>query len=144
MMALDGPGSGLEDRAARAERDTFRTVFLGEELPQCELQGGLPAWFETIVDDLEMNGFAQGKRLFAADIFSGHWLFGSLARLENGAPWYYGGLPGFESADYLLVPLCPTSISVRKQILDEVAGQDIALRELRRTPLYILYGIVRS
>ncbi len=144
LMAMDTPGSGLEDRAARADRDRFRTVFLGEELPECELQGGLPAWFETIVMDLETNGFAQGKKLFAADIFSGHWLFGSLARLENGAPWYYGGLPGFENADYLLVPLCPTSISVRKQILEEVAGQDIALRELRRTPLYILYGIVRS
>jgi len=144
LMALDGPGTGLEDRAELAERDLTRTEWKGEVLPDCELQSGLIAWFEVIVADLDANGFTGGKRLLATDLFSGHWLFGDLGRLTNGAPWYYGGLPGFDSADYLLVPLCPTSRMVRKLILEAVAAEPVTLTELRRTPLYILYGISRQ
>ncbi|MEM1389022.1 MAG: hypothetical protein AAGG54_15555, partial [Pseudomonadota bacterium] len=54
---------------------------------------------------------------------------------------YYGGLPGIDSADYLLVPLCPTSQSVRKQILAEIEERGIVATELRRAPLDILYDL---
>lgn len=141
VIALDGPGSGLEDRREPAKRAETHAVFQGEDLPDCELQLGLIAWFEAIVADLEANGFADGKRVLAADIFSGYWLFGDLARLTGGAPWYYGGLPGIDSADYLLVPLCPASLSIRKQILAAVDERGMQVTELRRTPLYILYEI---
>ncbi|MDJ0628646.1 MAG: hypothetical protein QNJ44_10340 [Rhodobacter sp.] len=140
-VALDGPGSGLENRARAARREETLTEFRGELMPDCELQLGLIAWFETIVGDLEEAGLAEGKRVFAADLFSGHWLFGDLQRLENGAPWYYGELAGFDSADYLLVPLCPTAQDVRKQILEDVAGRGTGLVERRRTALYVLYEI---
>jgi hypothetical protein len=144
LIAMDGPGSGLEAWADLADRGDSRTVWQDEELPICELQSGLIAWFEAIVADLEGQGFAKGKRLFAADIFSSHWLFGDLKRLSKGAPWYYGGLPGFQSADYLLVPLCPASVSVRKETLAAIEKEPVSLTELRRTPLYILYGIGRD
>lgn len=144
LVALDGPGSGLEGRAEPAERDATRTEFMGETLPDCELQSGLVAWFETIVGDIEAAGLAGGKRLFAADLFSGHWLFGDLQRLDGGAPWYYGQLAGFDGADYLLVPLCPTARDVRKQILQDVGETGVQLTELRRTALYILYGISKE
>jgi len=144
LVALDGPGSGLEDRAELAERSEARTEFLGEVLPECGLQAGLIAWFETITADLEANGVTPDARLFAADLFSSHWLFGDLSRLVKGAPWYYGGLPGFESADYLLVPLCPTSVSTRKLILEAVQERAPDLTEVRRTQLYVLYEITKG
>ena len=137
-IALDGPGSGLEERAEFAKREATRSSLNGEDLPDCELQLGLVAWFETIVADLDANGYAGGKRIFAADIFTGHWLFGDIGRLPGGAPWYYGGLPGIEAADYVLVPLCPASLGIRKQILDNIAEKGIALNEVHRSPLYIL------
>ena len=139
-VALDGPGSGLEDRQEAAKREDTAVSFMGEDLPQCELQLGIIAWFETIVADLEAQGL-QGKRVMAADIFSGHWLFGDLQRLEGGAPWYYGGLPGFDSANYLTVPLCPASLSIRKQVLEAVIETDAELTEAYRSPLFILYEI---
>ena len=141
LVALDVPGSGLEERAGKAEREKERVTFQGQGLPYCELQMGLVAWFETIVKDLETNGFGGDRRLFVADLFMGHWMFGDLRRLRMGAPWYYGGLPGIESADYLLVPLCPTSLAVRKEILEAVAASGYTATELRRAPLYILYAL---
>lgn len=137
-IALDEPGGGLEAYVDLAERDEIGTL-LGETLPRCELQLGLTAWFTAIVTDLEEFGHADGSRIFAADLFSSHWLFGDLEPLENGAPWFYGGLPGFKSADYVLVPLCPVSIEVRSKILKLIEdAPDVALTEVRRTPLYIL------
>ncbi|MCG6904095.1 MAG: hypothetical protein LJE68_15580 [Rhodobacter sp.] len=142
-IALDGPGSGLESRQDLAKRAETHAVFQGEDLPDCELQLGLIAWFETIVADLEANGFG-GKRLIAADIFSSHWLFGDVLRLTGGAPWYYGGLPGLDSAEIMLVPMCPASLSIRKQVLDEISERGLAAHEVRRAPLYILYDISGS
>ena len=96
--------------------------------------------FDAVTRDLEEAGLAEGKRQLAADLFSSYWLYGSLERLEGGAPWYYDGLPGFESADYLLVPFCPVSHDLQVMILKAVTerGTD-DLREIRRTPLYILF-----
>lgn len=136
-IALDVPGSGLEDLREIAKRDDTHSVFNGESLPDCELQLGLVAWFKAITQDLELNGYG-GSTIFAADIFSGHWLFGDLKRMEHGAPWYYGGLPGIQSADYVLIPLCPASLAIRKQILEIAEEREISLNEIHRSPLYIL------
>ena len=95
--------------------------------------------FNTIVQDLEGAGFAQGQQLMVADLLSSYWMFGDLQPLRNGAPWHYGGLPGFENADYLLVPLCPIETRSRQQILEAVEHSGVTLTEIRRTPLYILY-----
>ena len=140
-IALDGKGSGLEDRRELAKRDETLTEFQGEVFAACELQLGIVAWFEAIVADLEVNGFAGGKAIYAADIFNSHWLFGDVTRLKGGAPWYYGGLPGIESADFLLVPLCPASVSIRKQVLEAIGEQGRTLPELHRTSLYVLYDL---
>jgi hypothetical protein len=137
-IPLPTAGTGLDAYAEAAGRDK-PTVFMGETLPQCELSLGLSAWFDVIVRDLETAGLAKGKRLFAADLFSSHWLFGSLVPLKNGAPWYYGGLPGIKSADYLLIPLCPVTPDIRGQILTAIEKAGLKFKEIRRTPLYILY-----
>ena len=72
-------------------------------------------------------------------VHSSIWLFGDFAPVPGGSPWYYGGLPGIENADYLLVPLCPIIPQVRRMILEAIEAADVALDEIRRTPLYILY-----
>jgi len=142
-VSLDVDGAGLEGMREGADRKETGTLF-GETLPYCTLKLGLPGWTKAIVDDLEQAGFAQGRRLFIADLFSSHWLFGDLKPLPHGAPWYYGGLPGFEAADYVLVPLCPAAVKARKMILDDLTAlEGVTLKEIRRTPLYILLDIQR-
>jgi len=137
-IPLPQDGTGLDIYAELAEAKEL-AVFKGETLAQCELSVGLVAWFDVIVTDLEAAGLAQGKAIFAADLFSSHWLFGSSVPLKGGSPWYYGGLPGLENADYLLVPLCPIVADLRRQILADIEEAGLEFNEIRRTPLYILF-----
>ena len=142
-VSLASEGAGLDAMEEGADRKELGSLS-GQPLPYCKLKLGLPGWTKTIVDDLENAGFAGGNRIFIADIFSSHWLYGDLKPLINGAPWYYGGLPGFDSADYVLVPQCPASPEARKQILDDImALEGVTVKEIRRTPLYILMDIKR-
>ncbi|SIN79991.1 DUF2029 domain-containing protein [Vannielia litorea] len=113
------------------------TELNGETLEQCDLQLGLVAVFDTMAQSLEDSGHS-GKRIFVTDLLSSIWLFGDFARLEKGAPWYYAGLPGYASADLVLVPLCPVNPMVRKLTLDRIAEQGDTLEEVDRTPFYIL------
>lgn len=136
-IAYDGPGSGLEAYADLADRDE-PTVLNGETLANCTIELGLPAWFEAISTDLDQAGYAEGKRIFTADLLSSFWLYGPSQPIIKGAPWYYGGLPGISSADYVLVPLCPLAQDIRRQILETASDRGITLTEVRRTPLYIL------
>lgn len=138
QIALDTPGSGLEAYAELAEREDLGNLF-GAPLPNCELKMGLPAWLDAIVTDLDAAGFAEGRRVFAADLLSSHWMFGPFLPLEGGAPWYYGNLSGLDSADYVLVPNCALSPKVRRLIVEAIEAEpDVRLEEIRRTPLYIL------
>ena len=137
-VPLDGPQTDFAPYAEVAGLEE-PLVFQGTTLPDCEIQFGHPAYFATITKDLEDTGLAAGKQLLAADLFTSYWLFGSLSPLKNGAPWHYGGLPGFENADYLLVPLCPIIAASRRGVLNAVEEAGIPLTEIRRTKLYILY-----
>jgi hypothetical protein len=117
-------------------------MLLGEPLAWCELEMGLTGWINAIARDLEQTGLTTGKHLFVADAFSSYWMFSDLEPLPNGAPWYYGGLPGIEAADYVLVPICPAEPDFRKQVLDEIQARGtISLKEVRRTGLYILLEV---
>jgi len=142
-VPIDGSDSGLEHLTEQLNDDQV-TLLLGEALPQCELKLGLPGWIASISQDLEQAGLTKGKRLFVADYFSSHWMYSDLEPLTHGAPWYYGGLPGFEYADYVLVPLCPAKERIRKLALDAISARpNTSLREIRRTQLYILLEIDR-
>ena len=139
-VAMDEPGMGYAVLADSSQRDEAPS-FMGETFDACTIELGLPTVFDTIVRDLEQAGYGGGKRVFAADIFSSHWLFGDLEPLVGGAPWYYGGLPGYDSADYLLVPICPVAQDVQAQIFKAIEERGTeALNEVRRTDLYILYS----
>ncbi|MBV7409238.1 glycosyltransferase family 87 protein [Maritimibacter sp. DP1N21-5] len=157
-IALDGPESPYSAFWEADFREGEDTEWRGETLANCTVELGTVAWFKTIADDLNARGLADGKTAFVADILNGFWLYGAFEPLEGNAPWYYGGLSGFANADYLLVPLCPLSTSVRKQILGEIEGVpahddedgnavpavegiDADLTEVERNALYILYEI---
>ncbi len=138
-VARDGPGSGLEAFVEAADRDEPNT-FRGERFAYCKIELGVTAHFQAIADDIAAAGLDTGRTAFAADLFNSYWLFGGLEPLPGGAPWYYGGLPGWAMADYLIVPLCPLSVSGQGHVLEAVTEAGTELVELRRTPLYVLYG----
>ena len=139
MVALDTPGqpfAASHDPALRAQDVTFN----GEVWPACQVELGTIAWFEALSDDLKASGLTVGKTLLPADILASFWLYGAAEPLPGAAPWYYGGLPGWAAADYLLVPLCPLSLGVRKLILDEVTETGAKLTEVRRNDFYVLFA----
>ncbi len=139
LVALDTPGqpfAAYHDPDLRAQDVTFN----GEIWPACQVELGTIAWFEALSDDLKASGLTAGKTLFPADILASFWLYGAAEPLPGAAPWYYGGLPGWAAADFLLVPLCPLSIRVRKMILDEVTESGAALTEVRRNDFYVLFA----
>jgi hypothetical protein len=138
VVALDEPGGPMAAYRVFAKRDKLLVEVNGEALRYCELSSGLGAWYQTVAGDLESAGFA-GRRLFEADLFNVLWLFGDFPQLLGAAPWYYGGAPGIEDADLVLVPVCAISQSARKGKLDAIAALGVGLREVRRTALYILY-----
>lgn len=139
-VAMDGQLALLSEYE---DRDPAPAL-LGEVIATCSVELGLPRVMDVMVRDLEDAGLADGRSLFAADIFSSYWLFGDLAPMEGGAPWYYGGVPGLKDADYVLVPLCPVAQDVQTQIFEILNGLvevgKLELTEIRRTELYILYA----
>ncbi len=142
-VPADGPGTPFAAFADPDLRDPVRARFQGEDLPICKTRVGLVAWYMTLAEDLKAAGLTPGRTVFATDLISAFWLYGAAAPLAGAAPWYYGGLTGYEQADYLLVPLCPLFPKARKIITDELnarlAASGEALTEVRRNDLYILY-----
>lgn len=137
---LDFPGGGLEAYAELIERPE-PSVFQNEVLPECEVVVGLPGWMDGMAKDIQAAGFGSGTRIFVADILSSMWIYNDQEPLTKGAPWYYGGLPGLDSADYLMVPLCPALPGVRRLLIEQLDDSGRAFEEVHRSPLYILYSV---
>ena len=76
-----------------------------------------------------------------ADAFSSYWLFADIEPLRGGTPWYYSGLPGYENAEYLMVPICPSVHDARRQILNLVEERGSVLEEVSRGDQIILFRI---
>lgn len=142
-IALDIEAMGLARYREGANREET-AIFLGEHLPTCALEIGLPSVFDAIARDMEEHGIGRGESVFVADLFSSIlWLYGDFAPLMHGAPWYYGGLPGYDEARYLVVTHCPVVQEVQTRILNAITerGTD-NLKELRRNSVYTLYEIL--
>ena len=114
--------------------------FQGEVMPSCAQELGLIGATHAMARDLDQAKLSEGKTAFVADTFGNLWMFGDLAPTSGAAPWYYGRLAGYDNADYLLIPTCPTTPQAYRSILKEVEARGEALREVRRTELYILYA----
>ncbi len=138
-MPLDGPGTPFAAFVDADLREEVLTSFQGEDLPTCELKLGTAAWFTAMAADLRASGLAEGRTVFTADLLSAFWLYGAFEPLPGASPWYYGGLPGFDAADYVLVPLCPMTPPVRRWVLEALTESGAELQEVRRNDMYILY-----
>jgi hypothetical protein len=125
--------AGGEDKAEA----TKPTILNGEPLRDCTVDAGFTTWETTVARDLVASGHA-GKAVLVADLFAPYWLFGDLAPVPGAAPWYYGGTPGLEHADLVLVPVCPKSSDVRRKFLETAEGAGWTFAEVGRTPVYIL------
>lgn len=112
-------------------------VLNGETLPECSQDGGITAWFELVAAELEAAGYA-GSAIMGTDLYSAYWLYGDFRPVIGAAPWYYGGLPGIENADHVVIPLCPLSRSLRASMLKALEETGWQLAEVARTNLYIL------
>ncbi|SLN49745.1 hypothetical protein [Pseudooctadecabacter jejudonensis] len=142
-IAMDGAVEGL---TAFEDREDPVEIF-GEIIPRCTIELGLPHVMDVIASDIDAAGLSQGpggpRSMFAADIFSSYWLFGDLAPMAGGAPWYYGGAPGLKDAELILVPLCPVAQDVQGEIAEILNGlveaDKITVREVLRTELYVVY-----
>lgn len=137
QVAMDGPGTPFAAYREDAGRKAAAEVN-GVPLPDCELLVGMTAWYGELAADLERAGYA-GKRLYEADLFNILYLFGDFPRLPGAAPWYYGGTPGLDAADLVLVADCPIGPDARKQRLEAIERAGVGLREVHRSPLYRLY-----
>lgn len=143
-VTASGPLAGSETgRGGVIERDggqEAKTALLGEVWPDCSVEVGHVVWFEQIATEVA-RAVPSSAAVLTADVVSSYWLFADLDALNGAAPWFYGGTPGFESADHLVVPLCPIDDTSRRQIIDAVIGLGAELVELERTDLFILFRI---
>ena len=139
QVALDGEIGLL---SVYEDRDPA-PVLMDETFPICNIGIGMSRAIDVIARDIEEAGLASGKSLFATDVITSYWMFSDLEPLDQGAPWYYGGVLGLEDADYVMVPLCPVVQRVQSQVIDAVSelieAGELELTEIRRTELYVLY-----
>lgn len=116
----------------------------GLSFPDCQLKVGAVATVLAIGSELKSIVPAQGSSLFVADVNSPHWTVAGMLPAQGSAPWFYGGIPGFENAEYLLVPKCPAMLSVRNAILKSILELDATSFEpVLETPLYGFFRIDR-
>jgi len=141
MVMGDGPDSPYAAYATKGQVEGDEApepaLLNGEVLPECEMSTGYDAWFETAAKDLESAGYG-GSGVLIADLFTALWLYGDFKPVEGAAPWYYAGAPGIEAADHVLVPLCPTGMGRRADIVKAIGEAGWKLVEERRTDTYIL------
>ncbi|APX89380.1 hypothetical protein BV394_06340 [Brevirhabdus pacifica] len=117
-------------------------VFLGERLPECRINQGLLATHRNYARTVAPYLGAAGDQVFVADIFSALWMMGAGAAPDGLAPWNYGQIQGFDTAEFLLVPRCATAPRLRRALLDQIESAHAArLTEIARTPALILYRI---
>lgn len=114
--------------------------FQGITYPACLQELGLFGVLRDVGKDLRQFGLSGDAQIFTTDTFNAVWMFGGFTPLQDGAPWYYGGISGFENADYVLVPTCPITPRTFEATIDDLKAIDgLQLKELRRTELYTLY-----
>ncbi|MEY8117044.1 hypothetical protein AB9F26_02095 [Falsihalocynthiibacter sp. BN13B15] len=141
LQRVDGGASGLEGFVSEPlEREP--RMLGGIVFPECQNQTGVVATVHAISGAISQIIPAKGGALYVADVISAHWIEAGMTPAKGSAPWYYGGLPGFENAEFLLVPKCPALLSVRNAMLAEIqAHEKVLLTPLDETPLYGFFRI---
>lgn len=150
LMAAPARHSDVQIATART-RDMIFTMkdsptaapdmFQGRPLPACELSGGFVAHAEAVIKELSAQGIT--RQPFVADLFMPHWMLAGWAALDGGQPWYYGGLPGIEAAEHVLVPDCPVSTKARETVLQALEDRGLTFETPTRGGRFSLFRIVR-
>ena len=146
VRAIADLSERVGDWAALREGQDFEDTNSGQTLagltfPNCELGAGSTLWLRKAAERLSQSSVPAGSMLFSTDVLSSYWLFGDMAPLEQGAPWYYGDLTGIENADFVLAPKCPYSMRVRGIIFRELEAADLDLTLVEENELYALFSI---
>ncbi|WP_375175258.1 hypothetical protein [Pseudooceanicola sp.] len=123
--------------------DTTVATFRGEDLPTCELSGGLVAKLEKDTAALMQLAPDLDRQPLAADLFQAHWIFAGLRPLKGGAPWYYDELPGIADATHVMIPDCPADLRARDRVTELLEQSGLVLEEVGRAEGFALYRIVR-
>ena len=132
-VKLNTPGE-IFDVVPDPDADERPLAVASVPLPSCQVTTGIPSAISAIVQDI------RGRpSVFVADILGSHWLYG-LEPLNGGAPWNYGDLSGIESAEFIVVPLCPVSENVRRALVDRLNDTHPGLRLIERTPRVLVFG----
>lgn len=114
--------------------------FAGWDLPSCEKSDDTVVELEATGKALDALPYTNDAQVLYADWVNAVWLFSNTQPLKNGAPWYYGGTPGFENAQYLVVPKCPLGTAVRRIILQAVENDPALSFEFKEeTPFFYLF-----
>ena len=138
-MAADLPGSPFAAYRPRADRKDI-IAFGGQDWGNCEMSGGMIAYFEVVAKDLAEAGYA-GKSIGAMDLFSGFWMFGDVKPVTGAAPWNYGVASGLANADYVVLPLCPFATQIESGLLKSMTEGGWTLDVVRKTPVYWLLAV---
>lgn len=140
---LEGSESGLVGFVTERNDGPVLEI-AGVRFSGCVLKLGAVATVQAMGQELAMVVPAQGASLFVADVNSPHWVAAGMSPATGSAPWFYGGSPGFETAEYLLVPKCPAVLSVRNAILKTLREkEDISFTLVLESPLLGFFRIDR-
>ena len=88
-------------------------------LPECEQAAGYLAKMNEIARTLEASGH-RGKHVLLVDVINPLHLIGDFQLVPTQAPWYYGGEPGLDTADLVIVPRCPIGNAPFKRMIREL------------------------
>ena len=117
-------------------------VFQGDALPRCGARTGFAALDRVASAQLrEQAGLDDTARIYVADVLQAIWLEGPFAPLKGGAAWNYGTLAGWEDAQYLMVPKCPSVQLYRAVELEAIEQSGATLSKLIETDLLFLYAV---
>ncbi|MEX0969011.1 MAG: hypothetical protein WD046_01050 [Paracoccaceae bacterium] len=130
------PAPGLSDGEPLRE-------FNGVTVPDCRLNDGLVRLAVAYAQAVVAHTGDKDAGVFLADLVNIMPLISDLRVLRGGAPWYYGADPGFDDADYVVLPKCPLSVDAREKAMDALEASGLQLELVEETPLMFLFAVNR-
>jgi len=129
----------LRGVSVRFERP-LGTYALDAEDRVCTLAGGSVAHMRAMAARLESAGLG-GQPTYVAGLFNTLWLYGDFVPLTDGAPWYYGGLPGIENARLFVLPECSFKPEFKALVMEEIAARGIVLEPIYQDDLLAAFRV---
>jgi len=115
----------------------------GAALPDCIIDGGFIALTQAMVREIETVPGVIGSQVLTADVLNVGWLMGDLAPVKGAATWYYDDYSGFDTADYLMVPVCPLRPHSRNVMVEKIQEFGWEFEPVLQSDLMVLYRINR-